>query len=339
MNNNYSKTDRYSRQEILIGKYNQKRLQNKTACIIGVGGTGTAAAEHLARAGINLRLIDRDIVEESNLDRQILYSLNDVGEAKVIAAKKSLQIINPEIKIESFTEEVNPTKNAENLIVGDLIIDCTDNMVMRHLINEVSLKKGIPWIYSGAIKYEGMVAPFSPKGAPCFSCLYPTIPKPGSFPTCDSVGVLGPVAPVIGGIASTLAIQILIGDKEFGTLYRYNFEKKLGMETLTIKKNSVCEKCANKQFPILNGDLKIDFTKKLCGDSYQIYLKEKLDLKELETKLKKNPDVSILNKNAALVRFKYKQAELTVFKDGRTLIRNVKNEKEANSVYDKVIGR
>lgn len=233
--------NRYVRQEILIGENAQKKLEKSTACIIGLGGTGGIATELLARSGINLRIIDRDKVSEDNLHRQILFEGKDIGKLKTETAKKCLQRINSEISIEIFSGELNQ-KNAGRVIKGDVLIDCTDNMKTRYLINMVCFAKKIPWVHSAAIGYDGIVATFSGKENPCFKCLYPKVPKPCDLETCETIGVLGSVPNLVGCVAATEAIKILLGKAEFGFLQRYDAQKG-AMERLKIHKNKNCKVC------------------------------------------------------------------------------------------------
>lgn len=231
---------RYQRQGILIGEKEQRNLEKSAVCVVGLGGTGGIAAELLARAGVNLILIDKDKVSEDNLHRQILFAERDVGAFKAEIAEKVLKKINSEIRIEHFCIELGKN-NAEKIFQCNVVLDCTDNMRTRYLINEICFGK-IPWIHTAAIGYEGVVAVFSKNGKPCFKCLYQKMPKPCDLETCETFGVLGGVPNLIGCVAATEAIKILLGKAEFGFMQRYDAQKGV-MEKLKIQKNKKCEIC------------------------------------------------------------------------------------------------
>ncbi|MAF89314.1 MAG: HesA/MoeB/ThiF family protein [archaeon] len=317
----------YSRQELIIGKEAQKKLEKSKVCIVGVGGTGSAVAELLGRAGVSLTLIDRDIVEKSNLGRQILYSEKDIGNLKALSARKNILSANPVVKIEAVNDELN-TENAEKLLGSDLIIDCTDNMAARFLINEVSLKKKIPWIYTGAIKNEGLVAIFSGMGNPCFRCMVPRVPKAGSLEICSTSGVLGPLPSVVGSITARKTIEILLEGPENGSLLKIgeNFEN------LQIKGREWCDTC-RKEFPILEGRENLNNSIQFCG---AIVLKSDIPFSEAKKRIKKNSKI-ISSSNTVIVT-EYKKSRIIILKSGKIIFRNLKTKKEANIIYSKLIG-
>ena len=204
---------RYSRQIVFnqIGKEGQKKLKESKVTILGCGAIGTVASTYLTSSGIGyIKIIDRDIVELSNIQRQTLFDERDIDLPKAIAAKNKLEKINSDIKIEAVVADFNPT-NAEELIEGDLDIDATDNLKARFLLNDVCLKKGIPFTYGAAIRDEGRFMFIIPNKTACLRCLIPKIPSPGSLETCEVVGVLGPVPGVIGCISAIEAIKYLVG--------------------------------------------------------------------------------------------------------------------------------
>lgn len=227
---------RYSRQEFYLGKDKQKLLQSKTVAIVGLGGLGSPAAEMLARIGINLILIDKDKVELSNLPRQFLFGEKEVGQRKALAAEKKLQEINSKIKIKALALELN--KNNINILKNaDLVLDCTDNLKTRFVINEFCYKEKIPWVYASAIRNQGYVMSILPNG-PCLSCFL----KSGNKETCVSAGVLNAITVSIAALQVNLAVKLLCEEKVEPKLYYINLER-MGWKKIKVRKNKRCRVC------------------------------------------------------------------------------------------------
>ena len=226
---------RYSRQERLkeIGKKGQSTLSKKTVAIVGLGALGTNTAQLLARAGINLKLIDFDKVDLTNLQRQSLYEESDINKEKSKSSLNKLKKINSEIKIEIFNERLN--NNNLNLLNSDLVIDCTDNLTTRFLINDYCYNK-IPWIHTAAIKYTGVIFNILPK-KPCLKCIYK---KNLDMERCEEYGVLNTIVSLTSSIAVTQAIKILLNKPVEESLIRFNIWNN-EIEKIKIKKS--CEKC------------------------------------------------------------------------------------------------
>jgi adenylyltransferase/sulfurtransferase len=210
-----STPDRYSRQIRFapFGADGQERLSQSTAVIVGCGALGTMQASLLARAGAGrIRLIDRDYVEESNLQRQVLYTEADAREAapKAIAARNHALEANSEINIEAHVSDLNPENVEELLSDADVVLDATDNFETRYLINDYCIREGIPWIYGAAVGSYGITMPILPGESACFRCVYPEPPS-GAQPTCETAGVLGPVTSAIGSLQAAEALKILGG--------------------------------------------------------------------------------------------------------------------------------
>ncbi|MBM4430116.1 MAG: thiazole biosynthesis adenylyltransferase ThiF, partial [Chloroflexi bacterium] len=209
---------RYARQTILaeVGQAGQHKIACSAAAVVGCGALGTHIANHLVRAGVGrVRIIDRDFVELSNLQRQVLYDEEDAerGLPKAVAAAAGLRRINSTVQVEEVVADVNPD-NAEKLLRDvQVVLDGTDNFETRFLINDVCLKLNVPWIYGGAIATYGMVMPIVPHVTPCFRCFVADMPPPGSAPTCDTVGVLGTVPAVIAAMQATEALKLLSGNE------------------------------------------------------------------------------------------------------------------------------
>jgi molybdopterin-synthase adenylyltransferase len=317
---------RYSRQIIFekIGSEGQKLLEKSKVTIIGLGATGARSAELLTRAGIKeLILIDRDIVEESNLQRQTLYTEEDINKSKVFAAKEHLNKINSKIKIKAMFKDLN-YKNIESNVKGDLILDCTDNMETRFLINEFSIEKNIPWIFSSILGSSGMILNIVPKKTPCFKCIFSEPEE--MLGTCDTEGIINTTSSLISAIQVTEAFKILTKQPFTKELIYFDLWKDK-IEKTKIKKS--CKVCSKKEFEYLNG-LKSKEVIKLCGsNSYQLK-GPKLKLEEVAKRLRRIGRVIV---NEYCLIFK----ELTMFPDGRVLIKTDSEEK-AKSLYSKYIG-
>ena len=336
---------RYSRQILFWPNHelDQEKLKDKTVGLIGVGALGTVAANHLVRSGIGtLRLVDRDFVEMSNLQRQMLFDENDVAQhlPKVIAASHKLKKINSEVKIESYVQDVNAS-TIESLVEHcDVIIDATDNMETRFLINDVSTKFGIPWIYGGAIHARGMFTPIIPGETPCLQCLFP-----GSYhqhgDTCDTVGVLGPLVHIIAAYQVTEAIKLLLGyndklNRQLTQIDTWSFD--IDEIPVEFSHNPECSCCVKHEFNYLNREASDSFVSQLCGrDSIQIAPAQpvKIDFKQWEKKWKPLGPVIA---TPFLLRLDYGPYQLTLFEDGRLLVKGTQEPSEAKSIYSKLIG-
>jgi len=324
-----SKENRYARQEILeyIGSTGQKRLGKSRAAIIGLGATGTVAAELLCRAGVGqLVLIDRDVVELDNLQRQLLYREKDIGHAKAETAKMRLQKINAAIKVYSYILDLNH-KNAEGLLKKmDVVLDCTDNLETRFLINDACRRRKIRWVHSQAVKDLGSIIVFQhEKTSPCFRCIYE---NKESELSCESHGVLNTLTAMIGAVQANEAIKILLNKELSPDLVRMNITD-LTIDRIAVLKREDCPVCKDKRFDYLSGE-KVQKAAKLCGtSSVQITGKEK-SLKKIKEKLEK---LGKVEDHGYCIRFN----EITLFNDGRALIK-AKSIEEARILYTKYIG-
>lgn len=335
--------DRYSRQirYSSIGEQGQNRLAQSRVAIVGVGALGGAIANHLARAGVGfLRIIDRDVVDISNLQRQTLFEERDavLGLPKTIAASAHLKQINSSIKIEALAQDVTG-KNAEELLSNvDLILDGTDNFSTRYLINEVSLKHGIPWIYGGIVGDVGETCTFLPGQGPCFACLHPKSPKIGLLPTCETAGVIGPIVQLIASYQAAEALKILI--KDFDTVRKSMLHVemwKFAQREIKLSVNLSCEVCGERKFPYLQ-DKMADSLTLLCGrDTVQVRPKEtkNLDLVPLAKQLSR---VGTVRLSPLFLRFDIEAYQLSVFPDGRVLVHGTAEESIARGLYAQYLG-
>ncbi|MFH1364608.1 MAG: HesA/MoeB/ThiF family protein [Candidatus Aenigmatarchaeota archaeon] len=231
--------DRYSRQILYFGEKNQEKLSKATVCVVGCGALGSAAASMLARAGVSLKLIDTDVIEESNLHRTDLFEEGDIGKNKAEVAKKRLEKINSSIRIESRSEEV--TSDNVSIISADIVVDCTDNIRTRHLINEFCIKNKIPWIYGAVVGLQGMSAVFH--GRPCFRCMVSKDIQEDQLETPNTHGVLSPACRMISSWQVLQVIKILTGKSEFGTLLSFSLESQ-EFSFSKIKPDTSCNVCA-----------------------------------------------------------------------------------------------
>ena len=314
---------RYSRQEILIGKDNQKKIEQAKLAIIGIGALGTVTAELFTRAGIGeLLLIDRDLVELSNLQRQTLFNEDDINNYKAETAKKKLKKINSKIKI--ITKNIHLNKdNIDVLNDYDLILDCTDNLQTRFLINDYCKKNSKVWIYSSAIKNSGYVFPILNDG-PCLQCF---IKQPINLETCTTAGVLNTITSSIAALQSTIAIKNILEGNVEPTLYHYNIWEQQ-FKKIKINKRDDCPSC-NNRFNYLDNVKQM--TVKFCSaGKYQIQGNDKIDREGIKKNWQNLGDVI---DDGITLRFK----GIMLFKDGRAIIK-ANTEEEAQVIYSKYVG-
>jgi molybdopterin-synthase adenylyltransferase len=334
--------ERYSRQIVLkgIGEEGQEKLGHSRVIIIGMGALGTVIANNLCRAGVGfIRLVDRDYVDLSNLQRQVIFNEQDVAEnlPKAVAALQYLQKVNSEITLEPVVSDVN-AGNIEKLIEDvDLVLDGTDNLETRFLMNEACHKHHLPWIYGGALISYGMTMNIIPGETPCMRCIYANIPAPGSYPTCSSAGVLSMITGVIGCVQSAEALKVLTGSPAVRKNLMMIDVWNNTTQYIEIKKSPECPTCGQSRYEFL-GTLKGSYTTSLCGrDSVQVIPagKGEVDFKGLSEKLK---DLGFVKYNRFILNFTIGKLEISLFKDGRAIIKNVKDESMAKSVYSEYIG-
>ena len=338
--------ERYSRQILFqhISKNRQKILMNSTVAVIGCGALGTVSSSYLVRAGIGqLRIIDRDFIEENNLQRQILFDENDISEnlPKAIAAQRKLQKINNKVKVEGIVTDVNYSNIDELTKDVDIIIDGTDNFETRFLINDFCIKNSVPWVYGACIGSRGVVMNIIPSRTPCLRCVFETMPQIGSFPTCDTAGIIGPIAGIIASFQVTEAIKILI--KDYASVNKNLLEidvwetKLRQIDISELKDINNCQTCKLNNYEFLDAEVGI-MTTFLCGkNAVQVMSRNtgKIDLRQLEHRLGSISDVSC---NAFMLKFKVKDHSFTVFADGRAIITGTADSSIAKSLYSKYLG-
>jgi molybdopterin/thiamine biosynthesis adenylyltransferase len=332
--------EKYSRQILFqpIGKAGQETLLASKAVIIGCGALGTAQANALVRAGVGtVRIVDRDFVEESNLQRQSLFDESDARDSlpKAIAAERKLKQINSEVRTEGVVADAT-SRNIEDLVRGyDVILDGTDNFEARYLLNDAAVKMGIPWIYGAVVASSAVTMTILPGQGPCLSCVFPDAPA-GLHETCDTVGVVGPAAAWTAAIQVTEALKILMGNRRdlHGTLFGFDIWHNRTQQVRP-KRDPECRTCGQRIFAHLDEGEPLPTT--LCGrDAVQIRGSDsrKLDLGLLKSRLERFGNVRA---NNYLLKFSFDGYEMTVFADGRAIIKGTQDPAVARSIYAKYI--
>jgi len=332
------KENRYSRQILLpeIGPSGQKALGRSRAVVIGCGALGTHALSFLVRAGVGkVEVVDRDIVEESNLQRQTLFCEEDIGRAKAKVAEERLRSTNSTIEVRGHVVDLT-FANIQGMVRGaTVVLDATDNMDTRFLVNDACVKLGIPWIYAGAVGVSGMVMPVIP-GGPCLRCVFPSPPQPGELPTCDTVGIINTLPSAVASLEVTEAFKIMQGKEPSEELVFLDVWQG-EIQRVKVIKNPECECCGKRNFEFLQARRR-KFVASLCGrNAVQIVPSRPLrsGLEPLRKKLSKLGRTEMVD---GLLRFRTKGADLTVFPDGRTIVGGTSDIAKAKTVFSKYIG-
>lgn len=339
---------RYSRQTLFpgIGPEGQMRLLQSRVAIVGLGALGTVLANHMVRAGTGfVRLIDRDFVEPSNLQRQMLYDEQDALQsmAKAQAAAIKLRQINSSVHIEAHVTDLNRLNSEELLNDVDLILDGSDNFSVRFLINDIAVKQRIPWVYGGAVSSRGSVLPIIPGSTPCLRCLFANAPEAGTVETCDTAGVIAPIIDIVASYQATFAFKILTGQAD--TIK----SKMLHIDPWDIQYSAVdvsrmrkpdCPACALGRYDFLeyhraDGEL----VQSLCGrDSVQIQAAQPRRLNLTDWAERWRP-LGVLQQNPFLLKLKLDSGHtLVLFPDGRLLVQGTDDVTFAKSCYSRFVG-
>ena len=341
--------ERYSRQILFapIGEEGQERLRHSSGTVVGCGALGTALASLLVRAGVGrLRIIDRDFVEPSNLQRQTLFEEADAQDLlpKAVAAERRLRRINSDVEVQGIVADLTPA-NAEELLGGSaVLLDGTDNFETRFLINDYAVKKGVPWVYAAVVSSHGLTMPIHPGKSACLACLAEDSGPPengpvtrANEPTCDTVGVLGTAAGVIASLEATSGIKILLGNCEARDARLVAFDVWAGrFQSLQIRRREDCRACGQYRFSYLEGEAQPRLT--MCGrDSVQIHERGRnLNLAALGRNLAATGRQ--VRQNDFLLRLEVPPYELTVFADGRAIIKGTRDPSVARSIYARYVG-
>ena len=334
-------SEKYSRQILFpsIGADGQEKLLAAKAVILGCGALGTAQANALVRAGVGtVRIVDRDFVEESNLQRQMLFDEADARESlpKAVAAERKLRQINSDVHVEGIVADID-SGNIEEFIAGfQLVLDATDNFETRYLLNDAAVKLGIPWIYAAVVGSYGAGMTIVPQRTACLACVFPELPR-GLHETCDTAGIIGPAVAWAASIQTTEALKILVGRESeltgmllAGDLWTGRFQQ------VKTTRDPRCRVCVTHEYRYLEqGEVS---RVSMCGrNSVQIHPAESraFDLAGLKTRLERLGPVQA---NDFLLRCRFESYELTVFPDGRAIVKGTQDPSVARGLYARYIG-
>lgn len=336
-----SGNDRYSRQERFpaIGREGQARIANSRVAVVGCGALGSAQVELLARAGCGyLRVIDRDYVELSNLQRQLLFDESDAREGlpKAVAAARRVAAVNSGVTVDPVVADLT-APNAEDLLGGvDVILDGSDNFETRYLINDFAVREGMPWIYGAAVGGYGIAMTVVPERTACLRCVYPD-PPVGVQPTCETAGVLGPVTAAVASYQAARAMKVLAGrlDELSGEIVTMDLWEGWMRQVAAPVRDGECPCCARREFAYLDGNRRAPVS--LCGrNAVQIHERTRpLDLEELARRL---GGLAAVRRNEFALRASVDGYELTVFPDGRAIIKGTTDVGVARSLYARYVG-
>jgi adenylyltransferase/sulfurtransferase len=339
--------ERYSRQILFgeIGELGQERLRGASAVVVGCGALGTAVANLLVRGGVGrLRIVDRDFVEFSNLQRQTLFEESDARAAlpKAVAAEQRLAAINSDVRVEGLVADLNPANIEESLSGFPLLLDGTDNFETRLLLNDYAVRHSVPWVYAAVVSSYGVTMPIRPGETACLACLTEggenQLESGGHLePTCDTVGVLGAAAGVIASIEAASAIKLLLGKSQPGDDRLVSCDVWTGrFQSIRVARRPDCRACDRREFRYLEGEAQPHLT--MCGrDSVQIHeRRRRLDLAELGRHL--TAGGYPVRQNAFLLKLAVPPYEVTVFADGRAIIKGTRDLSVARSLYARYVG-
>ena len=333
--------ERYSRQVLFpgIGAEGQRKLAAARVAVVGCGATGSALASLLARAGVGtIRIIDRDYVEPSNLQRQSLFDEADAAESlpKAIAAARKIAAFNSQIIVEPQVADLVPA-NIEALLAGmQLILDGTDNFETRYLINDFAVKNALPWIYIAAVASYGVTLNVLPGRTACLACIFPDPPR-GALDTCETAGILNSAVNLAASIAATEALKLLVGAEERmrRTLLSFDVWRNERAEVAAAHPRAGCRACGEREFVHLAGEGRPHIT--LCGrNSVQIHERHRpINFLEMSTRLQPHGAV---RHNDFVLKFWHEPYEMTLFPDGRAIIKGTADTALARSLYARYVG-
>jgi len=332
--------ERYSRQVLFleIGREGQQKLAMARIAIVGCGATGSAMASLLARSGVGtIRIIDRDYVETSNLQRQSLFDETDAAESlpKAIAAARKIAAFNSRIVVEPQVADLVPENIEALLQETQLILDGTDNFATRYLINDFAVKTSLPWIYAATVGSYGATLNIIPQQTACLACIFPDLPL-GAFETCETAGILNSAVNLVASIAATEALKLLVDAQARlrRTLLSFDVWRNEHAE-VAAKRRADCRVCGQRKFVHLAGKRRPHIT--LCGrDSVQIHEQARaIDFPEISARLKPHGTV---RHNDFVLKFWREPYEITLFQDGRAIIKGTSDTAVARSLYARYVG-
>jgi molybdopterin-synthase adenylyltransferase len=324
-----------------MGERGQSRLSEARVAVVGVGGLGSAAASYLARAGVGtLRLIDRDVVEPSNLHRQILFDEADAREGvpKAEAARRRLAAANPEIRIESHVEHLGRGNAGELLFASSVIVDGTDNFETRFLLNDYAVREGIPWIYGAAIGTRGIVATVVPGRTSCLRCLVGA-ESPGPEAGCETEGVFGPLVGVVGSLQACAALRLLVEEDPIGwpgAMEVEAWEGELGRRLEAAAPDPKCPACGERRYEFLEGG-KESSARTLCGREAVQLLPSTPGRRDLGEIARRLDPVGEVSRNSYLVRARLDGYTLSLFPDGRVIVFGTEDPDRARALVNRYL--
>jgi adenylyltransferase/sulfurtransferase len=337
------KSSRYSRQELFagVGRQGQERLRAAHVTVLGCGALGSALCETLVRAGVGaLTVVDRDLVEESNLQRQSLFDEDDArrGLPKAVAAEARLRRLNSDVRVEGVVADACADNLAGFVEGRALLLDGSDNFELRYALNDACLRAGVPWIYGACVGSYGLALSVRPGRTPCLRCVQGDRPAPGSAATCDTAGVIAPIVQVLAGVQAAEALKLLCGREEALLPGLVTIDLWAGtFDVLDLSERAPsCPACTRARYDYL--DESAVPAASLCGrDAVQVRAPRgaRVDLADLERRL---TGLGQVRANAHLLRFSAPEAELVVFADGRALVKGVQSPAQARSLYARYVG-
>ena len=338
-------TGRYHRQTLLpqVGEAGQAKLADATVVLVGCGALGTVIAESLARAGVGrLVLCDRDLVEPSNLQRQTLYTERDASESrpKAVAAAERLAQVNGDITIEPRPVDVDGNNVESVLADATLVLDGTDNAATRYLVNDVCVKRGLPWVYGAAVATEGRVMPVLPGVGPCLRCVFRDMPPAGELATCDTAGVLAAAAGTVANLQAAVAIRLLVtGEAPLQLTALDVWAGRINVVDVSGARDPDCPCCGRNDYEFLARP-PAD-TAALCGqDAVQVRApsETRWDLETLAAKLRRAGDVSATRFMVRFTPADRPTTRVTAFPDARVIVQGTTDVAEARSLYARYFG-
>ncbi len=326
-----------------LGVEGQERLGASSVLVVGCGALGGALAMQLVRSGVGrVSLVDRDVVELTNLPRQVLFEPEHLGRPKALAARESLARIGGPSQVEAHAEHLDADNVAELARGAELLLDGTDNLATRYLINDYCVERGAPWVYGGVVGASGLVLPIVPGASACLRCVFPDPPPPGSLPTCDTAGVILPAVAAIAALQCGAALRLLAAPRASWSSHRGRLIEldvwNLESHTLDAARDPNCPCCAERRFEFLDagaGGAAVS----LCGrNTVQVRptLRAPVDLEPLAARL--GASVLDLSLHDGVLSFRAEDKRFTVFRDGRALIEGLDDAVRARALYDRFLG-
>lgn len=343
--------DRYHRQSLLpmIGVEGQRKLESSRVLLVGCGALGSVMADQLVRGGVGwIRIVDRDIVEWTNLQRQVLFDESDArqGRPKPLAAADRLRSINSRVQIDPQPVDLQ-ADNIEHLLRTadgqkvDVILDGTDNLSTRQLLNEISVKHGIPWVYGGCVGTEGRVLGVVPGKTPCLACIFPDPPDPATLPTCDTAGVLGAAVAVVASLQTTLGLGLLLGEVPHIMMVLDVWRFRFHTIDVSTSRRMDCPVCVHRRFEFLERS-GVSTTTRLCGrDTVQVRPRVGGGAQTIDQIAQSLVKAGFVEKHEGFVRCVMPQEGLvlTAFTDGRMLVQGTTDINRAASLYARYLGQ